>query len=41
MMTIFAETRAMEPYRQLHNGSASASDSILLAPHSNPFTGFF
>ena len=31
----------MEPWRQLLRGSVPASDSILLAPHSNPFTGFF
>lgn len=31
----------MEPYRQLLHGDAKASDSILLAPCSNPFTGFF
>ena len=31
----------MEPYRQLLHGSAPAADSILLAPHSNPFTGLF
>lgn len=31
----------MEPYRQLLRGNAPASDSILLSPHSNPFTGFF
>lgn len=31
----------MEPYRQLLHGDAKAVDSILLAPRSNPFTGFF
>lgn len=31
----------MEPYRQLLAGGVKASDSILLAPHTNPFTGFF
>lgn len=31
----------MEPYRQLLHGNAKASDSILLAPCSNPFTGVF
>lgn len=31
----------MEPYRQLSAGGAKASDSILLAPHTNPFTGLF
>lgn len=31
----------MEPYRQLLAGGAKASDSILLAPHTNPFTGLF
>ncbi|KAL8792874.1 MAG: hypothetical protein Q9195_004516 [Heterodermia aff. obscurata] len=40
-LTHDAEIRAMEPYRQLLHGSAPASDSILLAPHSNPFTGLF
>jgi hypothetical protein len=29
----------MEPYRRLLRGAVAASDSILLAPHSNPFTG--
>lgn len=29
----------MEPYRRLLTGAVRASDSILLAPHSNPFTG--
>ena len=36
-----AELRLMEPYRQLMRGNASASNSILLSPHSNPFTGMF
>lgn len=31
----------MEPYRQLLSGNVKASDSILLAPHTNPFTGIF
>lgn len=31
----------MEPYRQLLAGEVKASDSILLAPHTNPFTGIF
>lgn len=31
----------MEPYRQLLAGGAKAWDSILLAPHTNPFTGLF
>lgn len=31
----------MEPYRQLLAGGAKPSDSILLAPHTNPFTGLF
>ena len=31
----------MEPYRQLLAGGAKASSSILLAPHTNPFTGIF
>lgn len=31
----------MEPYRQLVAGEVKASDSILLAPHTNPFTGIF
>jgi hypothetical protein len=35
------ELRTMEPYRQLLHGDAKATDSILLAPCSNPFTGFF
>ena len=35
------EIRNMEPYRQLLHGSAKPRDSILLAPYSNPFTGFF
>lgn len=29
----------MEPYRRLLTGAVKASDSILLAPHSNPFSG--
>lgn len=40
-LTHDAEIRAMEPYRQLLHGSAPAADSILLAPHSNPYTGLF
>ena len=35
------EICAMEPYRQLLRANAKANDSILLAPNSNPFTGFF
>lgn len=35
------EFRNMEPYRQLLAGDVKASDSILLAPHTNPFTGVF
>ncbi|MCJ1346260.1 hypothetical protein MMC31_004475 [Peltigera leucophlebia] len=35
------EVRNMEPYRQLLAGDVKASDSILLAPHTNPFTGIF
>jgi hypothetical protein len=35
------EIRSMEPYRQLLHGEAKAADSVLLAPHSNPFTGVF
>ncbi|KAK3173678.1 hypothetical protein OEA41_007010 [Lepraria neglecta] len=35
------EIRSMEPYRQLLHGEAKAVDSILLVPHSNPFTGLF
>lgn len=31
----------MEPYRDLQQGLAHPRDSILLAPHSNPFTGVF
>lgn len=31
----------MEPFRQLLTSGAKAGDSILLAPHSNPFTGIF
>lgn len=31
----------MEPYRQLLTGGAKAGDSILLAPHTNPYTGIF
>ncbi len=31
----------MEPYRRLLTGAVKANDSILLAPHSNPFSGFF
>ena len=31
----------MEPWRQLLHGCASASDSILLSPDSDPFTGCF
>ena len=31
----------MEPYRQLLTGAVKANDSILLAPHSNPFSGMF
>lgn len=31
----------MEPYRNLQRGSAHPRHSILLAPHSNPFTGIF
>lgn len=31
----------MEPYRQLLTNGAKAGDSILLAPHSNPYTGIF
>lgn len=33
--------RNMEPYRQLLSGEVKASNSILLAPHTNPFTGIF
>lgn len=33
--------RNMEPYRRLLAGAVPASDSILLAPHSNPFSGVF
>lgn len=33
------EFRNMEPYRQLLAGEVKAS--ILLAPHTNPFTGVF
>ena len=40
-MTSYPEIRALEPYRQLLHGAAPASDSILLAPHSNPYTGLF
>ena len=35
------EIRSMEPYRQLLHGEAKGVDSILLVPHSNPFTGLF
>ncbi len=35
------ETRKQEPYRQFLHGNAQASDSILLSPHSNPFTRLF
>ena len=35
------QLRADEPYRALLAGSARADESILLAPHSNPFTGIF
>ncbi len=31
----------MKPYHQLLHGNAKASDSILLAPGSNPFTSSF
>lgn len=31
----------MEPYRRLLMRAVKANDSILLAPHSNPFTGLF
>ena len=41
ILTHDAEIRAMEPYRQLLHGNAPAADSILLAPHSNPYTGLF
>ena len=40
-LTPDVEIRAMEPYRQLLHGGAPAADSILLAPHSNPYTGLF
>lgn len=31
----------MEPYRQLLTGGTKAGDSILLGPHTNPYTGIF
>ena len=34
------DLRNMEPFRRLLTGAVKASDSILLAPHSNPFSGF-
>lgn len=40
-LTQVTETRKIEPYRQLLHSNAQASDSILLSPHSNPFTGLF
>ena len=39
--TLHPAIRALEPYRQLLQGHAPASDSILLTPHSNSYTGFF
>jgi len=35
------DLRTTEAYRQLSRGKAKATDSILLNPNSNPFTGFF
>ena len=34
------DLRNMEPYRRLLTGAVKANDGILLAPHSNPFSGF-